>query len=162
MDPADFDVDQRSIPHFVSSIEDVAITPMKKKVRKDPEDLTPENEWKPSAQSSRSSKMHGEVTNMSKFVNRCISSCVVDSFQSLASRWLFRALQVGLGQTRPDYRVIIQMALESAPIDDMDLALMDVFRLKPNSDSSPRSRSKDQYLQGCISRVFDCADSFQG
>jgi hypothetical protein len=58
MDPADFDVDQRCIPHFVSSIEDVAITPMKKKVRKDPEELTPDNEWTPSVQSSRSSNMH--------------------------------------------------------------------------------------------------------
>ncbi len=106
--------------------------------------------------------MHGEVTNMSKSVNRCISSCVVDSFQSLASRWLFRALQVGLGQTRPDYRVIIQMALECAPTDDMDLAFKDVFGLSPNGDSSPRSRNKDQYLQGCISRVFECVDSFQG
>ena len=104
--------------------------------------------------------MHVEVTTMSQFVNRCISSCDVDSFKSLASRWLFRALQVGVSQTSPDYRVIIQMALESAPHDDMDMAFMDVFGLSHNSDSISRSRNKEKYLQGCISRVFESADSF--
>jgi hypothetical protein len=162
MDPADFDVDRLVIPHMSSSIDHVVSTPIKKRPRKDPEELTPEVDWKPSAQSSRSSKSCVEMSAMSKFVNRSISSCSIPSFKSLASRWLHRALQVGVQQSLPDYRVIIQMALESAPVDDMDMAFEDVFGIAPNVASSPRTRNKDLYLQGCIDKVFECAESFEG
>jgi hypothetical protein len=162
MDPADFDVDRRLIPHMMSSNDGVPITPIKKKPRKDPEDLTPEMELKPSVQSSRSTKIDEELTTMSKYVNTCLSRCVVESFNSLASRWLYRTLQVGVQQLRPDYRLVIQMALEAAPLDDMDMAFSDVFGLTNNVESSPRSRNKEKYLQGCINKVFACADGFEG
>jgi hypothetical protein len=161
MDPADFDVDQRTIPHTFSSIDEAIATPIKKKQRKDPEELTPDNEWKPSMQSSRSTKIHDEVTAMPSFVKDCISKCTVENFRSLASRWLYRALQTAVQSSSPDYRVITQMALESAPVDDMDMAFEDIFSLQSNEESTPRSRSKEFYLQGRINKVFDYAEKLQ-
>jgi hypothetical protein len=158
MDPADFDVDQRTIPHSISSIDEVAGTPMKKKGRKHPDELTPEVEWKPSMQSSRSSKIHDEVNAVSVYVKKHITACDVTTFRSLASRWLFRALQSAVQHPSPDYRVIIQMALETAPIDDMDMAFEDVFGISAKDDSSPRPRNKEMYLQGYINNVFDHAE----
>jgi len=161
MDPADFDVDQRTIPHVSSSGEEVIMTPCKKKTRKDPEVLTPEEDWKPSAQSSRSSKLVEEVTAMSKFVRVCISRCETSNFRSLASRWLYRALEPVMNHPSPDFRVLIKMSLESAPIEDMALAFEDIFQISSTDGSSPRSRNKGQYLQMCISRVFECAELFE-
>jgi len=160
MNPADFDVDQRIIPHASSSSDVMAMTP-KKKPRKDPEDLTPETDWKPSVQSSRSSKIQEEMTTMSKLVKSRLSTCTMETFKSLASRWLYRALQVGVQQVCPDYRVVIQMGLEAAPIDDMDIAFTDVFGLAPIIDPNPRCRNKDRHLHACINRVFDCAKLFE-
>jgi hypothetical protein len=162
MDPADFDVDQRSIPHASTPVEEVNMTPCKKKSRKDREVLTPEEEWKPSAQSSRSSKLIEEVTAMSKFVKVCIARCNVLEFRSLASRWLYRALDsVKVSQPSPDFRVIIQMALETAPIEDMEMAFEDIFQLTSSDDSSTRIRNKAQYLQMCINRVYEYAEKFE-
>jgi hypothetical protein len=158
MDPADFDVDSRTIPHCMSSMGDVVATPMKKKGRKDPDDLTPEVEWKPSMQSSRSSKIHDEVNAVSAYVKKSLSACVVENFRSLASRWLYRALQAAVQLSSPDYRVTIQMALETAPLDDMDMAFEDVFGISAKDDSTPRSRNKELYLQGYINNVFDHAE----
>ena len=64
-------------------------------------------------------------------------------------------------QASPDFRVIIQMSLESAPVEDMDMAFEDIFGLSPIEDSSPRSRNKGQYLLSCISRVYECAENFE-
>ena len=96
---------------------------------------------------------------MSMFVKQCVASCIVETFRSLASRWLYRALQAAAQHPSPDFRVIIQMALESAPLDDMDMAFEDVFGLLPKDDGTPRSRIKEKYLQGCINRVFDHAEN---
>ena len=134
MDPADFDVDQRTTPHLSLTVEDIAVTPAKKKPRKDPEALTPDIQWKPSAQSSRASKLIEEVTAVSKFVKVCLSRCTTSNFRSLASRWLYRALDSVSQQASPDFRVIIQMSLESAPVEDMDMAFEDIFELSPSED----------------------------
>jgi hypothetical protein len=161
MDPADFDLDQRTIPHLAPTIEDIAMTPAKKKPRKDPEELTPDIQWKPTAQSSRASKLIEEVTAVSKFIKVCLSRCIVSNFRSLASRWLYRALDSVSQQPAPDFRVVIQMSLETAPVEDMDLAFGDIFQISPLDDSSPRSRNKGQYLQSCINRVYECAETFE-
>jgi len=161
MDPADFDVDQRTIPHVSSTVEEVCGTPCRKKPRKDPEELTPEVDWKPSAQSSRSSKLIEEVTAMSKYVKVCIARCILSNFRSLASRWLYRALDAVKEQVSPDFRVIIQVTLESAPIEDMDMAFEDIFQVASNDTSSPRTRNKSQYLLMCINRVYECAEMFE-
>jgi hypothetical protein len=158
MDPADFDVDQRTIPHLSSTVEEVCGTPCRKKTRKDPEDLTPEMDWKPSAQSSRSSKLVEEETAMSKYVKVCLARCNISNFRSLASRWLYRALDSVKEQLSPDFRVIIQVTLESAPIVDMDMAFEDIFQHASNDNSSPRTRNKSQYLLMCINRVFEWAE----
>ena len=42
----------------------------------------------------------------------------------------------------------------------MDMAFEDVFSLAPKDNSTPRSRNKEKYLQGCINRVFDLAEKF--
>ena len=161
MDPADFDVDQRTIPHLSLTVEDIAVTPAKKKPRKDREELTPDIPWKPSTQSSRASNLIEEVTAVSKFVKVCLSRCTTSNFRSLASRWLYRALDSVSQQASPDFRVIIQMSLELAPVEDMDMAFEDIFGLSPSEDSSPRSRNKGQYLLSCISRVYECAENFE-
>ena len=86
---------------------------------------------------------------------------MISDFRSLASRWLYRALDAVTKIASPDFRVIIQMSLESAPIEDMDIAFEDVFQLASIDVSSPRTRNKAQYLQMCISRVFECAEVFE-
>ncbi len=58
---------------------------------------------------------------MSKYVKVCIARCNISNFRSLASRWLYRALDAVKEQFSPDFRVIIQVTLESAPIEDMDI-----------------------------------------
>ena len=98
---------------------------------------------------------------MAKLVKSRLSTCTIETFNSLASRWLYRALQVGVQQVSPDYRVVIQMALEAAPIDDMDIAFTDVFGIAPIIDPSPRARNKDRHLHACINRVFECAECFE-
>jgi hypothetical protein len=158
MDPADFDVDNHTIPHSASSMELIDGTPMKKKRRRDPDELTPEIEWKPSAQSSRSAKIHEEANGLSVFVKKCIAACNVETFRSIASRWLFRALQSAVQLPSQDYRVTIQMALETAPLDDMDMEFEDVFGISAKDDSTPRPRHKEMYLQGYINNVFDHAE----
>ena len=95
---------------------------------------------------------------MSIFVKKSVAACQVDTFRSLASRWLYRALQSAVQLASPDFRVIIQMAMETAPLDDMDLAFEDVFGISAKDDATPRSRNKELYLQGYINNVFDHAE----
>ncbi len=63
MDPSDFDIDRHLIP-FIPSV-----TPLKKRVKRDPEELSPEKVWKPSCQSKRSER--GET---SRFIHQEILS----------------------------------------------------------------------------------------
>ena len=91
-------------------------------------------------------------------MKKSIAACQVDTFRSLASRWLYRALASAVPLASPDYRVIMQMALETAPIDDMDMAFKDVFGISAKDDATSRSRNKEMYLQGYINSVFDHAE----
>ena len=75
-----------------------------------------------------------EVTAVSRFVKVCLSRCIVSNFRSLASRWLHRALDAMSQQATPDFRVVIQMALETAPVEDMELAFGDIFQLSTSED----------------------------
>jgi len=102
-----------------------------------------------------------EVTAMSKYVKVCIARCIIPNFRSLASRWLYRALDAVKEQVSPDFRVIIQVTLESAPIEDMDMAFEDIFQHASNDNSSPRTRNKSQYLLMCINSVYECAEIFE-
>ncbi len=49
-DPSDFDIDRHLIP-FIPSV-----TPLNKRVKRDPEELSPEKVWKLSCQSKRSER----------------------------------------------------------------------------------------------------------
>jgi hypothetical protein len=50
------------------------------------------------------------------------------------------------------------MALETAPLDDMDMAFEDVFGISAKDDSTPRPRQKEMYLHMYINNVFDHAE----
>ena len=61
MDPSDFDIDRHVIP-FIPSV-----TPMKKRIKREPEDLSPEQVWKPSNQSKRSERGKRSKESTHKF-----------------------------------------------------------------------------------------------
>jgi len=146
MDPSDFDV----IP-FVSTT-----TPVKKRVRRGPDDCSPEKNWKPTLESRRGSKGKIGDAVVQKFIKQRLDLCSFVDAPCSACVWLFRALNTASEVLGSDFRCCMSTALESASIADIITA----FSLVLNIDIEmplERSVSKVNFLRKCVDDVIQLA-----
>jgi len=153
MDPSDFDIDRHIIPIIQS------VTPMKKRIRRDPDDLSPDKVWKPSIQSKRTERgKHTDVAT-SKFFQQKIDSCVSDDIPCQAAVWLFRALHSVCMSNSGDFRTAMETSLEWASVPDISRAIYFVLGIDIDTPVE-KCACKAQYLRICIHHCLTTAANF--
>ena len=153
MDPSDFDVDRHIIP-FISSID-----PPKKRIKRDPDDISPEKVWKPSIQSKRTERGKHADTATKKFFQHKIDLCVSDDIPCQAALWLFRALHSACSSNSGDYRTAMETSLEWASVPDISRAIFFVLGVDIEIPVE-KCACKAQYLRKCIHHCLTVASSF--
>jgi hypothetical protein len=143
MDPSDFDIIRHCIPFIPSE------TPGKKRVKRDPEDLSPEKIWKPSLESKRAMKGRNTDTMVQEFFKEKIANCALFDVPCPACVWLYKALNTACLVSGTDFRYCMETALEWASVPDITRAIF--FVLKIDIDL-PREKtmSKSNFLRKCI------------
>ena len=121
MDPSDFDIDRHVIP-FIPSV-----TPTTKRIKRDPDALSPEKVWKPSSQSKHSERGKRMKESCIKFFQLKVDSCVSEDVPCQAAIWLFRALHSECLSKRGDYRMAMETSLEWASVPDISRAILFVL-----------------------------------
>ncbi len=153
MDPSDFDIDRHIIPIIQS------VTPMKKRTRRDPDDLSPDKVWKPSIQSKRTERgKHTDVAT-SKFFQQKIDSCVSEDIPCQAAVWLFRALHSACMSNSGDFRTAMETSLEWASVPDISRAISFVLGIDIDTPVE-KCTCKAQYLRMCIHHCLTTAANF--
>jgi hypothetical protein len=154
MDPSDFDIERHVIP-FIPSV-----TPMKKRIKRDPDDLSPEQVWKPSSQSKRSERGKRSKESTHKFFKDKVDSCVSEDVPCQAAIWLFRALHSACMSTCSDYRMAMETSLEWASIPDISRAIQFVLGIDIDIPVE-KCACKTEYLRNCIHHCLETAHSFE-
>ena len=154
MDPSDFDIDRHVIPFIPSA------TPVKKRVKRDPDDLSPDKVWKPSSQSKRSER--GKQGNMatSKFFQMKVDACVSEDVPCQAAVWLFRAMHSACLSNCGDFRMAMETSLEWATVPDISRAIYFVLGIDIALPSE-KCACKAEYLRSCIHQCLTIANNFE-
>ena len=155
MDPSDFDIDRRVIP-FIPSV-----TPMaKKRMKRDPDDISPEKNWKPSTKSQRTER--GRHTNLAtkKFFQHKVDMCVSAEVPCQAAVWLFRALHAACDSNSGNYRMAMETSLEWASIPDISRAIFFVLGIDIDIPAE-KCACKSQFLRNSINHCLALAEAFE-
>jgi hypothetical protein len=154
MDPSDFDIERHVIP-FIPSV-----TPLKKKMKRDPDDLSPDIVWKPSAQSKRSERGRQVDVATRAFFKHKVDSCVSADVPCQAAVWLFRALHSACDANNGDYRMAMETSLEWASVPDISRAIFFVLGLDIDIPVE-KTACKSQFLRNCIYQCLSMAENFE-
>ena len=154
MDPSDFDIDRHVIP-FIPSV-----TPMKKRVKRNPDELSPEKVWKPTSQSKRSERGKRSEESTRNFFQVKVDSCVSEEVPCQAAIWLFRALHSACLSTCSDFRMAMETSLEWASIPDISRAILFVLGIDIDI-SVEKCACKMEYLRNCIHQCLETATNFE-
>ena len=154
MDPSDFDIERHIIP-FVPSV-----TPAKKRIKRDPDELSPDKVWKPSAQSKRSERgKHADVATRSFFEDK-VDACVSTEVPCQAAVWLFRALHSACTSNSGDYRMAMETSLEWASVPDISRAIFVVLGIDIDIPVE-KNACKKQFLLNCIQQCLSMAQKYE-
>jgi len=154
MDPSDFDVDRHIIPFVPSS------TPAKKKVKKDPDELSPDKIWKPSKQSDRTERGMRDSLAVKEFFMSRLQDCELKEMPCHACMWLFKSLNNACLAHRTDFRLAMETSLEWASIPDIVRAISFVLAMDIVMPTE-KCTNKDVFLKKCISECLDVAEKFE-
>ena len=154
MDPSDFDIDRHVIPYIPS------VTPVKKRIKRDPEDMSPDKVWKPSSQSKRSERGKAATLATKAFFQNKVDTCVSDDVPCQAAVWLFRALHSACLSNCGDYRMAMETSLESASIPDISRAIYYVLGIDIEIPIE-KFACKSVYLHHCIHQCLTMAGKFE-
>ena len=155
MDPSDFDIEQHIIPYIPS------VTPMKKKIKRDPDALSPEKVWKPSTQSKRMERGKQEVVAAKRFFQQRLKDCVTADLPCQAGIWLYRALCTQCEAAVPNFRTAMESSLEWASMPDMTRAISFILNVDIELPSE-KCLSKSIFLQKCIQESLRVAECYDG
>jgi hypothetical protein len=153
-DPSDFDIDRHLIP-FIPSV-----TPLNKRVKRDPEELSPEKVWKPSCQSKRSERGRQVHVSTKKFFQMKVDSCISEEVPCPAAVWLFRALHSACLSNCGDYRMAMETSLGWASVPDISRAIYYVLGIDIPLPIE-KCACKSEYLRQCILHCLSIANSFE-
>ena len=154
MDSSDFDIDRRIIP-FIPSV-----TPMKKRMKRDPDAISPEKIWKPSSKSKRTER--GKETDVAtrKFFQHKVDTCVSTEVPCQAAVCLFRALHAACDSNGGDYRMAMETSLEWASVPDISRAIFFVLGVDIEIPAE-KCACKSQFLRKSIHHCLSLAEAFE-
>jgi len=153
MDPSDFDLDRHVIP-FIPSV-----TPMKKRIKRDPDDISPDKIWKPSTQSKRTERGKHVDVSTKRFFQHKIDLCVSEDVPCQAAVWLFRALHSACSSNCGDYRMAMETSLEWASVPDITRSIFYVLGIDIETPAE-KTACKSQFLRNCINHCLAIAETF--
>ena len=154
MDPSDFDIDRHVIP-FIPSV-----TPSKKRIKRDPDALSPDKVWKPSVQSKRSERGKQADVASRAFFQEKVDACVSPEVPCQAAVWLFRALQSACTSNSGDYRTAMETSLEWASVPDISRAIFYVLGIDIDTPVE-KTACKTQFLRNYIHHCLLLAENFE-
>ncbi len=155
MDPSDFDVDRHVIPFSSSSV-----TPAKKRMKRNPEQFSPAQVWKPSCRSKRSECDKRLKESTKRFFQCKVDSCVSEDVPCQAAIWLFRALHSACLSTCSDFRMAIETSLEWASIPGISRAILFVLGIDIDLPLE-KTACKTEYLRSCIIQCIEIANKYE-
>ena len=154
MDPSDFDIDRHVIP-FIPSV-----TPMKKRVKRDPDEISPDKSWKPSTKSKRTERGKEVIVATRKFFQHKVDACVSSDVPCQAAVWLFRALHSACDSNCADYRMAMETSLEWASIPDISRAIFFVLGVDIETPVE-KCACKTQFLRNSIQHCLALAEAYE-
>jgi len=154
MDPSDFDIDRHVIP-FIPSV-----TPSKKRIKRDPDEMSPEKIWKPTSKSKRTEQGKQADVATRKFFQHKVDTCVSAEVPCQAAVWLFCALHTACESNCSDYRMAMETSLEWASVPDISRAIFFVLGIDIEIPAE-KCACKSQFLRKSIHQCLAVAESFE-